>query len=96
MARGRLLQQKGDALRLEAAAEFAKDKPDRARILAVVERGRGLFRTLFFDLTGYYLLLQSKLEPRQRVMLNSELVRFEPCPAAGPAKSEKASLAATP
>jgi uncharacterized membrane protein len=84
IARGKVLQRKVDALRREAAQEFAKDKPDVAKMHAALDRGRDLTRTALYDLAGYYLLLASKLDARQRQLLNAELVRFEPCPRAGP------------
>jgi Spy/CpxP family protein refolding chaperone len=79
LQRGRVLQLQADALRAEAAAEFARDIPDRQRIDATLARGRTLARTTLVDLTGFYLLFAASLEPRQRALLNLELVRFEPC-----------------
>jgi Spy/CpxP family protein refolding chaperone len=88
---GRELQRKSDALRAEGAHEFAKDVPDAARMHDTVTRGRAYAREMVFNLSGYYLLLASKLDPRQRALLNAELVRFEPCPAT-PAKQDIAAL----
>ena len=79
VARGRKLRQQADMLRAEAFHELAEDKPDRARVYATIGRGGELARALFRDLAGYYLLLSSKLSPRQRVLLEAEMVRFEPC-----------------
>ncbi len=90
ITRGRGLQKKADALRREAAQEFAKDKPDAKQIHATLDRGRDLTRTALYDLAGYYLLLASKLDPRQRQVLNAELVRFEPCPSKRPASTQTA------
>jgi Spy/CpxP family protein refolding chaperone len=81
LERGRLLQRQVDAIRAEAAAEFARDAPDPARVHALFERGRGLARAALIDLAGFYLLFASKLEPRQRALLDAELIRFEPCRA---------------
>ena len=80
-ARGRLLQREVDAIRAQAAAEFAKDAPDPARVHASFERGRKIARETLIDLAGFYLLFASKLAPDQRALLAAELVRFEPCRA---------------
>lgn len=82
IARGRKLRQQADMLRSEAFHELAKDTPDRARVYGTIARGGELARALFRDLAGYYLLLSSKLSPRQRVLLRTEMVRFEPCATA--------------
>ena len=89
ITRGRKLRQQVDALRSEAFYELAADKPDRERAYASVARAGGLARGLFRDLAGYYLLLSSKLSPRQRLLLQAEMVRFEPCgaPSAGQSSS---------
>jgi len=81
LARGRLLQRELDAIRVEAAAEFAKDAPDPVRVHASFERGRKIARETLIDLAGFYLLFASKLAPDQRALLAAELVRFEPCRA---------------
>ncbi len=81
LARGRLLQRELDTIRVEAAAEFAKDAPDPVRVHASFERGRKIAGETLIDLAGFYLLFASKLAPDQRALLAGELVRFEPCRA---------------
>ena len=82
--RGRALQREGASVRALVAFELAKDAPDRARIDAAFARGRLLTQQTFVELTGYYLLLQSKLDREQRAILDAELVRLEPCSVPGP------------
>jgi hypothetical protein len=89
---GRSLQRQTDALRAEGAREFSKDVPNVAVMHATVLRGRGFVRQTFYNVTGYYLLLSSKLDMRQRALLNAELVRFEPCPMAAPTPQRVAAL----
>jgi Spy/CpxP family protein refolding chaperone len=89
---GRSLQRQTDALRAEGAREFAKDVPNVAVMHATVLRGRGFVRQTFYNVTGYYLLLSSKLDTRQRALLNAELVRFEPCPTSTPTPQRVAAL----
>jgi len=89
---GRSLQRQTDALRAEGAREFAKDVPNVAVMHATVLRGRGFVRQTFYNVTGYYLLLSSKLDMRQRALLNAELVRFEPCPTSTPTPQRVAAL----
>jgi hypothetical protein len=107
LARGRLLQRQVDAIRAEAAVELAKDAPDPARVHAAFERGRGLARDALIELTGFYLLFASKLEPEQRARLQGELIRFEPCrmpaatasslpAAAAPGASRSAAIVISP
>lgn len=96
LARGRLLQRQVDAIRAEAAAEFAKDAPDPARVHAAFERGRGLARDALIELTGFYLLFASKLEPEQRARLEAELIRFEPCRVPAAAATASPSPGAAP
>lgn len=79
LKRARLLVREADGVRFAIVAEFAKDHPDRARIDAAVERGRTLAQQMFVELTGYYLLVQSKLDREQRAVLDAQLVRLEPC-----------------
>lgn len=85
IARGGELQQKVDRLRALGARELAKPKPDAKRLHGWLDEGKVLTRQALFDLTGYYLLLASKLDARQRQRLNVELVRIEPC---GPAPNK--------
>ena len=73
------MRQQADVLRSEAFHELAKDTPDPRRVYGTIARGGALARALFRDLAGYYLLLSSKLSPRQRTLLKAEMVRFEPC-----------------
>jgi Spy/CpxP family protein refolding chaperone len=80
LKRARLLIREADGVRFAIVAEFAKDHPDRARIDAAVERGRLLAQQMFVELTGYYLLVQSKLDREQRTVVDAQLVRLEPCP----------------
>lgn len=79
LARGRKLRPQIDRLRAEAFQELARDAPNEQRVHATIARSGELARSLFRDLAGYYLLLQSKLTPRQRELLKAEMVRFEPC-----------------
>jgi Spy/CpxP family protein refolding chaperone len=76
----RAVQRKLDSLRVEAAAEFINDKPDSARIRATLKRGRVEAERFMLEIAGYQQLLASKLEPNQRALLGSELVRLEVCP----------------
>jgi Spy/CpxP family protein refolding chaperone len=89
--RWRALQREADALRFATVAEFAKDEPDRARIEGAFQRGRAMALSASVEMTGYYLLVQSKLDPGQRVMLDTELLRFEPCPEPGEPRAAAAS-----
>ena len=91
-ARGKVLNRQSDALRKEAFAELASERPNRARLDATLDLGADLMKKLFRDLAGYYLLFASKLTPRQRVLLKAEMIRFEPCPE--PAKGGSASVSA--
>jgi len=90
LARGKKLRKQADMLRSEAFHELAKDNPDRARVYGSIARGGELARALFRDLAGYYLLLSSKLSPRQRELLRAEMVRFEPCGTAPAAQTSSA------
>jgi hypothetical protein len=94
LARGRKLRQQVDVLRAEAFHELAQDRPDKERVYGTIARGGGLARALFRDLAGYYLLLSSKLTPRQRVLLKAEMVRFEPC--ARPSTTQSSSAGHVP
>jgi len=76
----RAVQRKMDRLQVEAAAEFITDKPDRARIRATLKRARVEAERFMLEIAGYQQLLASKLEPSQRALLGSELVRLEVCP----------------
>jgi Spy/CpxP family protein refolding chaperone len=76
----RAVQRKMDTFRAEAAAEFIKDKPDPTRIRATLKRTRVEAERFMLEIAGYQQLLASKLEPRQRALLGSELVRLEVCP----------------
>jgi hypothetical protein len=91
LARGRKLRQQVDMLRAEAFRELAKDAPQRERVYATIARSGELARGVFRDLAGYYLLLSSKLSPRQQQLLQAEMVRFEPC--GPPAPKRQASSA---
>lgn len=86
LKRARLLTREADGVRYAIVSEFAKDKPDRARIAVAVERGRQLARQVFVELTGYLLLVQSKLDREQRAVLDAQLVRLEPCTSPGEGK----------
>ena len=87
LKRARLLTREADGVRYAIVSELAKDKPDRARIAVAVERGRQLARQAFVELTGYLLLVQSKLDREQRVVLDAQLVRLEPCAWTGESKA---------
>jgi periplasmic protein CpxP/Spy len=76
----RAVQRKLDNLRVEAAAEFIQDRPDPRRIRATLKRGRVEAERFMLEIAGYQQLLASKLEPSQRALLGSELVRLEVCP----------------
>jgi Spy/CpxP family protein refolding chaperone len=76
----RAVQRKMDSLRVEAVAEFIRDKPDRTRIRATLKRARVEAERFMLEIAGYQQLLASKLEPSQRAQLGSELVRLEVCP----------------
>jgi protein CpxP len=78
----RAVQRKLDTLRVEAAAEFIKDKPDPVRIHATLKRARVEAERFMIEIAGYQQLLASKLDSRQRMLLNAELVRLEVCPEA--------------